>query len=171
MKYFIRALIATCIGTLIIGLNTKEHNPPLPEQPTQAVVEAPVAPLPVEAVPEPIPVVEAIVEAPAPVYVAQEYPAVTDNEGKAFIYARESNNCPTRWQGEYGACPAYHGVPTDPNTGYGLCQSTPASKMAVMGPGWETSYELQDQWCTNYANSRYGGWANAYATWLRQRWW
>jgi len=101
---------------------------------------------------------------------SQSYSLPTD-EAKAFIYQHESGNCPTKWQGEHGACPAYHGVPTDPNVGYGLCQSTPASKMAVMGEGWETSYELQDQWCTNYANNRYGGWANAYTTWLRQRWW
>lgn len=107
----------------------------------------------------------------APQSIIPEQRPILDNDAKAFIYQRESNNCPTRWQGEYGPCPAYHGVPTDPNVGYGLCQSTPASKMAVMGPGWETSWELQDQWCTQYANNRYGGWQNAYYWWLQNRWW
>lgn len=97
--------------------------------------------------------------------------AATGNSAKDYIYGRESGNCPTKWQGEYGACPAYHGVPTDPKVGYGLCQATPASKMAVMGEGWQTSYELQDKWCTQYAISRYGGWSAAYAFWITNHWW
>ena len=96
--------------------------------------------------------------------------AESTNFYKNFIYDKESGNCPTKWQGEHGECPAYHGVPTNPGVGYGLCQSTPASKMAVMGPGWETSYALQDAWCTNYAN-KYGGWQGAYNFWTANRWW
>lgn len=96
--------------------------------------------------------------------------AASGNFYKDFIYGKESGNCPTKWQGEYGGCPAYHGVPTNPSVGYGLCQSTPANKMAVMGAGWETSYALQDAWCTNYAN-KYGGWAGAYTFWVANHFW
>jgi len=172
MKRYIFALIITCLGVILIGLNTKELNPPVPEQPTTAVVEPLQATIEPVALPTPEPVQPIAVE---PVQ-APEQRLVLDNDAKAFIYQHESGNCPTKWQGEHGACPAYHGTP-DPNVagsqniGYGLCQATPGWKMAVMGPGWETSWELQDQWCTNYANSRYGGWQNAYYSWLSQHWW
>lgn len=43
---------------------------------------------------------------------------------------KESGWCATKWEGEIGYCPAYHGVPD--SGGYGLCQSTPAHKMASM---------------------------------------
>lgn len=96
--------------------------------------------------------------------------AATGNQYKDFIYGRESGNCPTRWQGKYGACPAYHGTPSNPNVGYGLCQATPGWKMASAGADWATSYETQDRWCTQYAN-KYGGWAGAYAFWVNNHWW
>lgn len=102
--------------------------------------------------------------------LSQKAYAASGNFYKDFIYGKESGNCPTKWQGEYGGCPAYHGVPTNPSVGYGLCQSTPANKMAVMGAGWETSYALQDAWCTNYAN-KYGGWAGAYTFWVANHFW
>jgi hypothetical protein len=63
MKKYILAIIVTCIGTIVIGFNTKEHSPPLVEAP-QTVVEAPVEPIVPEVVPEPIPVVETVVEPP-----------------------------------------------------------------------------------------------------------
>lgn len=90
---------------------------------------------------------------------------------KAFIYQRESGNCHTRWQGEHGACPPFHGTPTNPNTGYGLCQATPGWKMATAGPDWATSYETQDKWCTQYAHDRYGSWSKAYQFWINNKWW
>lgn len=93
-----------------------------------------------------------------------------DNYYKEFIYGRESGNCPTKWQGEYGSCPTYHGTPTNPNIGYGLCQSTPAWKMASAGADWATSYATQDRWCSQHA-VQYGGWAKAYAFWQANRWW
>lgn len=96
--------------------------------------------------------------------------AESPNEYKAKIYNKESGNCPTKWQGEY-VCSEYHGTPTDPNVGYGLCQATPAWKMASAGTDWATSYETQDRWCSQYAADRYGGWENAWATWQIQRWW
>lgn len=175
MKKYIYAVIITCLGVILIGLNTKEHNPPVPESTTSHVqaVQEPIAPV---SVPEPIQPVEAVVEPPsapveqAPVILPEQKP-VLDNDAKAFIYQHESGNCPTKWQGEHGACPAYHGTPDNPNTGYGLCQATPGWKMASAGEDWATSYDTQDRWCTDYANSRYGGWQNAYNVWLSQRWW
>lgn len=74
------------------------------------------------------------------------------------ILNKESGWCPTKWEGEIGYCPSYHGVPT--RGGYGLCQSTPPQKMAVMGEGWETDPVLQMKWCHNYA-LQYGSWAEA----------
>lgn len=163
MKRYLYALIITCIGALIITLNTKEHNPPLIEAP---VVEAPVEPIVPEMAQEPIPPAETAMVTP----VAQEY-SLPDDQAKAYIYQKESNNCPTRWQGEYGPCPAFHGTPTDPNTGYGICQATPGWKMASAGEDWATNYDTQDRWCTEYANSRYGGWQGAYSAWISKKWW
>lgn len=144
----------------------------------QAITEAPQEPLPTVAVqvPEPVvetqpePVIESVAVVEEPIYVAQEY-SLPVEEAKAYIYNKESRNCPTRWQGEHGDCPAYHGTPDDPNVGYGLCQATPGWKMASAGEDWATSYETQDRWCTEYANNRYGGWQGAYEEWIRKKWW
>lgn len=81
-----------------------------------------------------------------------------------YIISRESGWCPTKAQGQYGGCPPYAGsVPS--YGGYGLCQSTPGSKMASAGADWATNPITQLKWCSGYA-SRYGGWAGAYAHWL-----
>lgn len=87
---------------------------------------------------------------------------LTEEERHAarYIIGQESSWCPTKWQGNYGTCPAFHGVPSDPNVGYGLCQSTPAHKMAEMGSGWETDPILQLKWCDQYVQA-YGGWVKA----------
>lgn len=63
-----------------------------------------------------------------------------------------------------------------PNAGnasgaYGLCQALPGSKMASAGADWATNPITQLRWCSGYANSRYGGWANAYSHWLSTRNW
>lgn len=88
-----------------------------------------------------------------------------------YIISRESGWCPTKWQGEYGGCPAYHGTPTSSSVGYGLCQATPASKMATAGADWGTNPVTQLRWCTDYANRRYGSWQNAYNFWVKNHWW
>lgn len=80
------------------------------------------------------------------------------------IISHESGWCPTKSEGEYGACPAYHGYSS---AGYGLCQSTPANKMAIMGNGWEQDPVLQLKWCTIHADG-YGGWQAAWAHWQYQ---
>lgn len=88
-----------------------------------------------------------------------------------YINSRESVWCPTRWQGEYGTCPDYHGTPTDPSTGYGLCQSTPANKMAAAGDDWATNPVTQLKWCSMHASSRHGGWWASFAYWQAHRNW
>lgn len=87
-----------------------------------------------------------------------------------YIVSHESGWCPTKAQGQYGACPAYSGsVPS--GGGYGLCQSTPPSKMASAGADWATSPITQLRWCAGYAQSRYGSWAAAYNHWLSSHNW
>ncbi len=88
-----------------------------------------------------------------------------------FIISRESGWCPTKWQGEYGGCPAYHGAPTSPYVGYGLCQSTPGNKMSTAGADWATNPITQLRWCHNYAQARHGGWGGAYNFWLNNHYW
>lgn len=88
-----------------------------------------------------------------------------------YIIGRESGWCPTKWQGEYGGCPAYHGTPSSGGVGYGLCQSTPSWKMASAGADWATNPITQLQWCTDYARQRYGSWSAAYNFWVVNHWW
>ncbi|MCA9344410.1 DUF348 domain-containing protein [Candidatus Saccharibacteria bacterium] len=86
-----------------------------------------------------------------------------------YIISRESGWCPTKWQGEYGGCPAFHGAPSS-GIGYGLCQATPGYKMASAGADWASNPVTQLRWCTGYA-SRYGGWQGAYNFWITNHWW
>lgn len=88
-----------------------------------------------------------------------------------YIVGRESGWCPTKWQGEYGGCPAYHGTPTSAGKGYGLCQATPGWKMASAGADWAVNPVTQLKWCTGYARGRYGSWAGAYNFWIVNHWW
>lgn len=81
-----------------------------------------------------------------------------------YIVSRESGWCYTKWQGEYGGCPSYHGAPS--YGGYGLCQATPPGKMVSAGSDWAWNPITQMRWCDSYAQARYGGWANAYNHWL-----
>lgn len=88
--------------------------------------------------------------------------------------------CPTRWQGQT-SCPItyaekYPGAESDPNLGYGLCQSTPGIKMSTNGADWRTNPVTQLKWCTGYATGRYGGWGGAYNAWTSREaaghgWW
>ncbi|MDL2363270.1 MAG: ubiquitin-like domain-containing protein [Patescibacteria group bacterium] len=87
-----------------------------------------------------------------------------------YIIGRESGWCPTKAQGQYGGCPAFAGsVPS--YGGYGLCQSTPGSKMASAGADWMTNPVTQLRWCSGYAHSRYGSWAAAYNHWVSNHNW
>jgi uncharacterized protein YabE (DUF348 family) len=87
-----------------------------------------------------------------------------------YIVSHESGWCPTKAQGQIGSCPAYAGyVPA--TGGYGLCQSTPGSKMASAGADWATNPITQLRWCNSYAVAHYGSWAAAYNHWLSYHWW
>jgi uncharacterized protein YabE (DUF348 family) len=87
-----------------------------------------------------------------------------------YIVSHESGWCPTKAQGQYGTCPPYAGyVPA--TGGYGLCQSTPGSKMATAGADWATNPVTQLRWCSGYAQGRYGSWAAAYSHWLAYHNW
>lgn len=83
--------------------------------------------------------------------------------------------CPTRWQGQ-NTCPPYYaekfpGAESHTSTGYGLCQSTPANKMATAGEDWRTNAVTQMKWCHGYAQRRHGSWSGAYNYWLAHRNW
>jgi len=90
-----------------------------------------------------------------------------------YIISRESGWCPTKWQGQVGYCPAYYTDlhPIDSGHGFGLCQSTPAKKMASAGADWQTNPVTQLKWCSGYAIGRYGSWKGAYDTWSVKHWW
>jgi resuscitation-promoting factor RpfB len=90
-----------------------------------------------------------------------------------YILGRESGWCATKWQGEVGYCPSYYEAlhPVTSGYGFGLCQSTPAIKMADAGADWQTNPVTQLKWCTSYALSRYGSWQNAYYWWIAHNWW
>lgn len=82
-----------------------------------------------------------------------------DNQYAQFIYSHESS-CHTH----------------NPNAGGcdGIGQACPASKVIDVC-GYD--YACQNNWFTNYANSRYGGWYQAYIAWNSQydtngnHWW
>jgi uncharacterized protein YabE (DUF348 family) len=86
-----------------------------------------------------------------------------------YIISHESGWCPTKAQGEH-YCPA---IPDDAYTsaGYGLCQATPGYKMQSAGSDWATNPVTQLIWCNGYAQSRYGGWYNAYIHWTSYGYW
>lgn len=102
--------------------------------------------------------------------------APSDYQYADYIISHESGWCPTKWQGEYGGCPAYHGTPTSAGIGYGLCQATPGYKMASAGADWGSNPVTQLRWCDGYAKARtfgsYGkGWYAAYQYWLVNKHW
>lgn len=83
--------------------------------------------------------------------------------------------CATRWQGQ-NFCPPYYeekfpGAESHTSTGYGMCQSTPANKMAVNGADWRTNPATQLRWCSDYAHRRYKSWAAAYNYWVGHHHW
>ncbi len=93
----------------------------------------------------------------------------TDYQYADYIISHESGWCPTKAQGEH-YCPAIPDNAYTPN-GYGLCQATPGYKMSSAGSDWATNPITQLEWCNSYANSRYGGWYNAYIHWINNGNW
>lgn len=147
MKKLIYAIIATCIGTLILGLNTKQTTP-IPEITLQTTQEAPVSTIVPKPVPEPIPTIETIVEAPSEpmTQISNQNSRCGDNDYAHAIYMGEST-CVMDVVNSIGAC--------------GLGQSLPCSKLENDCPDWRTNYDCQNAWFTAYAMS-YGSWENAY---------
>lgn len=93
-----------------------------------------------------------------------------------FIIGHESGWCATKWQGQWGQCPSFYeekypGAESASSLGFGLCQSTPAKKMASAGADWRTNPVTQLKWCTGYAVGRYGSWTAAYEFWVAHSWW
>lgn len=88
-----------------------------------------------------------------------------------YIVSHESGWCHLKWNGQVGYCPTSHGPNKYGDGGYGLCQSTPAAKMATAGADWQTNPVTQLKWCSGYAQSRYGGWAGSYLHWLTYHVW
>lgn len=86
-----------------------------------------------------------------------------------YIVSHESGWCPTKAQGEH-FCPAVPDNQFTPN-GYGLCQSTPGTKMATAGDDWATNPITQLHWCSDYAHRVYGSWGAAYNHWLSSHNW
>lgn len=99
--------------------------------------------------------------------------ALSDYPYVNYIIGRESGWCATKWQGQAGYCPGYYSELHSPTSGYGygLCQATPAGKMASAGADWASNPVTQLKWCSGYANGRYGSWEGAYNAWQRQGWW
>lgn len=85
-----------------------------------------------------------------------------------YIVSHESGWCTYKWEGEYGACPAFHGV--SDYDGYGLCQSTPPQKMAAAGADWQTNPVTQLKWCSMHAAEK-GGWWASYEYWVANQNW
>ncbi len=83
-----------------------------------------------------------------------------------YIVSHESGWCATKLQGHWGACPSAVPSSIPAGLGYGLCQSTPGSKMASAGADWQYNPITQLKWCSSYAASRYGSWQAAYNHWL-----
>ena len=90
--------------------------------------------------------------APAATTSAAVTTGTPNNEAKAYIYMHESSNNPdaTNWLGCYG-------LGQDCN---GLLKSQCGA-----------DYACQDRFFDNYAQQRYGGWANAQAFWEANHWW
>lgn len=170
MKHFIRdasqIVIAVLLTTSMVVVNAQApksavSKPELIHKAvlaTKSVIGTPVAAAAVTAAPV-APVLTQHEQWMQTAGIAQsDWPAVE------FIVSHESGWCTTKWEGEFGICPAYHGYSSD---GYGLCQSTPADKMAIEGPGWETDPVLQLKWCALHA-AGYGGWWASYDHWIGQ---
>lgn len=122
----------------------------------------------------PVPQIEAIgatiaIDGDKSAVMAQAGIAPGDYAFVNYIVSHESGWCPTKAQGEH-FCPA---TPDNAYTsgGYGLCQSTPGTKMATAGADWTTNPITQLHWCSSYADRAYGGWGNAYYHWLSHHNW
>ena len=103
--------------------------------------------------------------------MAQAGIASSDYAYVDYIVSRESGWCPTKMQGQYGACPGYAPTSFPSYLGYGLGQATPATKMSSFGADWATNPVTQLRWATSYADGRFGSWEAAYEYWASHHNW
>jgi len=111
----------------------------------------------VSVLPTPVPTPEPVMAATAPTAGScvdwMQQAGITDMVDASNIFMAESGCRPTA---------------TNPSSAaFGVCQSLPGSKMAVSGADWQTNPVTQMRWCDSYAQSRYGGWSNAWAFWSK----
>ena len=136
-------------GPLILaaGKVTKLAPLPIPEVAAVDTLE------PVYVAPVVIPVAPvAPVVVPTPVAVPVSDSGCGDNYMANYIYMHESG-CRLNAIAPNGAC--------------GIGQAWPCAKL----PCSLSDYACQNAFFTDYANSRYGGWAGAYQPWLQTQWW
>lgn len=101
--------------------------------------------------PQPAPAAQAV---SAPVSSGGVVSGCGDNDMAHYIYMHESG-CNTAARNS-GGC-------------LGIGQACPGSKLTAVCPSLD--YACENAFFTNYANSRYGGWAGAYQFWLNNKWW
>ena len=102
---------------------------------------------------------------PTPVTTPQNTPQANSSEpvkdaealAKEYIYFKESTHRIDAVNKSSGAC--------------GIGQSLPCSKMSNVCPNWQTDYDCQDGWFTDYMKNRYGTWAKAMAFHKSNGWW
>lgn len=150
-----KPLILTAISLTALLFPTAKPAGSIPDRPTLDVEQVkPVAKLPqlkahkaAQLAPEPEP-------KPKPAPTPTPSPEPPTNGYMAYIFEHESSNNPTA---------------RNPEGCLGLGQACPASKLLAVCPG--LSVACQQQFFTDYANARYGGWAGAYRFWLANHWW
>ncbi|HEY4161149.1 MAG TPA: LysM peptidoglycan-binding domain-containing protein [Candidatus Saccharimonadales bacterium] len=129
------------------------------EQLTDRSLPVPTAPAPAVAparataqAAAPQPVTRSVAPAVTATTAATASTGTPDNAAKAYIYAHESSNNPNATNAE--GC-------------YGLGQDCSGKLKPMCG----SDYACQDAFFDNYAQQRYGGWANAQAFWEAHHWW
>jgi hypothetical protein len=159
-------LFASFLSSLVTGgvLDASGYTPP-PIKAKPVVAVALVKPLPVPTTPvlatlAPIPVpqpVQTAVAAPVAQTPVTSAPMSScgDNTYANYIYEHESGCRLTAVNASSGD--------------YGLGQSGGGLEGAC--PDWQTDYACQNEFFTNYADSRYGSWAAAYDFWTSNGWW
>lgn len=175
-RYFIAAVLSAYLLMNLSGTPVKNvaHGQSVLETSATEKTEASAAPRPETATDTPI----TAVAPPMTHEQMMEQAGIDQNDSAAadYIISHESGWCALKWQRQIGYCPTsyveyYPGAVYDAYEGYGLCQSTPAIKMAAAGDDWQTNPITQLRWCASHATAAYGGWQGAYAHWLSYHWW
>jgi resuscitation-promoting factor RpfB len=122
-----------------------------------------IQPIKAEQLPQPLPKAETVVEKKTVSFGSHEdwmkQVGIPESDWSAvdYILSHESN-----WR--VGAVNSSSGAT-------GICQALPAQKMQSAGLDYMTNPITQLKWCNDYANSRYGGWQQAYQFWVTNKYW